>query len=341
MTLRYRKGCRWTPKSAKMQVRQSEAVQEQQLVLHSPAKQEMGVEMIRSRGRPATPWSRGQSRSPRGRPQKERPSEGTKCSRCGRRPHPRQACPARDAVCHNCQKKGNYSAQCQCRTESDVKELTQSDTVYDTSYLTAVTNKPDKAATAWIVAVAVNGKQLPFKLDTGAEVTVISEDSLQLLTRRELQRSSKKLRDNRPLKVVGELPVSLAYKDHVSEQIVYVVKHLHQNLLGLHSLGILARVDSVEITTLEQSKVFKGLGTFPETFTIRLSEDVKPFALFTPRNVPILLRKRLRKSWLAWSHWGSYLDRQSPLPGAPEWSWSPNGPETSAFASTFDDSIRA
>ena len=147
-----------TLESAKMQVRQSEAVQEQQLVLHTPAKQEMGVEMIRSRGRPATPWSRGQSRSPRGRPQKERPSEGAKCSRCGRRPHPCQACPARDAVCHNCQKKGHYSAQ--CRTESDVKELTQTDTVYDTSYLTAVTNKPDKAATAWIVVVAVNGKQL-------------------------------------------------------------------------------------------------------------------------------------------------------------------------------------
>ena len=51
----------------------------------------------------------------------------------------------------------------------------------------------------------------------------------------------------------------------------------------------------MEITTLEQSKVFKGLGTFPETFTIRLSEDAKPFALFTSRNVPIPLRKKVEK----------------------------------------------
>ena len=92
--------------------------------------------------------------------------------------------------------------------------------------------------------------------------------------------------------------MSLAYKDHVSEQIIYVVKQLHQNLLGLpaiQSLGILARVDSVETTTLEQSEVFEGLGTFPETFIIQLSEDAKPFALFTPRNVPIPLRKKVEK----------------------------------------------
>ena len=60
----------------------------------------------------------------------------------------------------------------------------------------------------------------------------------------------------------------------------------------MQSLGILARV---ETTTLEQSKVFEGLCTFPETFTIRLSEDAKPFALFTPRNVPIPLRKKVEK----------------------------------------------
>ena len=138
------------------------------------------MEMIRSRGRPATPWSRGQSRSPRGRPQKERPSEWAKCSRCGRGPLlVRPAQPGMQCVI-TARKRGITVAQ--CRTESDVKELTQTDTVYDTSYLMAVTNKPDKAATAWIVVVAVNGKQLPLKLDTGAEVTVISEDSLQLLT---------------------------------------------------------------------------------------------------------------------------------------------------------------
>ena len=104
------------------------------------------------------------------------------------------------------------------------------------------TNKPDKAATTWIVAVAVNGKQFPLKLDTRAEVTVILEDSLQLLTRRELQTERLRGPDNRPLKVVGEFTMSLAYKDHVSEQTVYVIKELHQNLLGLptmQSLGIL------------------------------------------------------------------------------------------------------
>ena len=181
-----------------------------------------------------------------------------------------------------------------------MNELRQADSVYDTSYLTAVGASSAKSSTTWNVTVAVNGRQLPIKLDTGAEVTVISEEASRLLSRRELQSSLKGLRgpDNRSLEVVGELTASLAYKDCASEETVYVVRNIHQNLLGLpaiQSLCILPRVKSLETFTVEQNKVFEGLDTFPETFTICLSGDAKPFDLFTPRNVPIPLRKKVEK----------------------------------------------
>ena len=34
------------------------------------------------------------------------------CTRCGKGSHQRDKCPARDAVCHKCHKKGHYSAYC-------------------------------------------------------------------------------------------------------------------------------------------------------------------------------------------------------------------------------------
>lgn len=62
---------------------------------------------------------------------------------------------------------------------SDV-EVAQTDTVYDTSYLTAVSANQSKT---WSATVAVNGQELLFKLDTRAEVTVISDQAMKSLDR--------------------------------------------------------------------------------------------------------------------------------------------------------------
>ena len=67
------------------------------------------------------------------------------------------------------------------------------------------------------------------------------------------------------------------------------------NLLGLpaiQSLNILTVVDAIDDLTREpDSAIFTGLGTSPENFT----PDTKPFALFTPRVVPIPLRKKVQE----------------------------------------------
>ena len=80
---------------------------------------------------------------------------------------------------------------------------------------------------------------------------------------------------------------------------LYVVKNLQQNLLGLpaiQSLNILTVVDAIDDLTSEpDSAIFTGLGTFPENFKISLAPDTKPFALFTPRVVPIPLRKKVQE----------------------------------------------
>ena len=153
-----------TLETAKTLTRLREAVHEQQQILRGSTKKVL-VENIRQ---PSNGGARNHSQPRTGT------QESLKCSHCGKAPHPRQSCQAKDAVCHKCQRKGHYSAQ--CFSKMAVKKVTQTDTVYGTSYLTAVTTNP--AQTTWRVQVKIDGILVRFKLETGAEVAVISEETL-------------------------------------------------------------------------------------------------------------------------------------------------------------------
>ena len=97
-----------------------------------------------------------------------------KCSRRERGPHSRQQCPAREAQCHNCKKKGHYSSQCFHKSVADVTTAPETDAMdYDVAYLNGVETKD---STAWNCKVLLNDQEVLFKTVTGAEVTVIAED---------------------------------------------------------------------------------------------------------------------------------------------------------------------
>ena len=70
-------------------------------------------------------------------------------------------------------------------------------------------------ANYWTCGIQVNGQYVNFKVDTGAEVTVISEHASRALGLDTLQPSTRKLHgpDHSPLNVVGQATVRLAYRD--------------------------------------------------------------------------------------------------------------------------------
>ena len=83
-------------------------------------------------------------------------------------------------------------------------------------------------------------------------------------------------------------------------QQVFVVTGLKTNLLGLPAitaLNIAARVDSTTSTPTDIRerfpRVFSGLGNLGEPYKIKLKPDAKPYALFTPRHVPLPLRTKV------------------------------------------------
>jgi len=81
-----------------------------------------------------------------------------------------------------------------------------------------------------------------------------------------------------------------------------VVKKLKHNLLGLPAIKelqvLMLSIDQV-ITDYSQiiskyASLFTGLGTLSGDFHIQLHPDAKPFAIFTPRKVPIPLRSKVK-----------------------------------------------
>ena len=112
-----------------------------------------------------------------------------KCGHCSKEKHPRDKCPAREVQCHNCQCKGHYSVMCYQKAISTVsEEHTEEPT--DTAFLDTITDYDMKW---WTSVLTVNGKQIPFKLDTGAEVTAISKKTWEELGQPALKLSDKHL----------------------------------------------------------------------------------------------------------------------------------------------------
>lgn len=92
----------------------------------------------------------------------------------------------------------------------------------------------------------LKGQTVNFKLDTGAEVTVINRQTFQRLLRIQLQPTSKTLLgpSQHPLKVTGQFEATLTKDDRTTTQTIFVVPDLKTNLLGLPaiiSLQLLSR----------------------------------------------------------------------------------------------------
>ncbi len=91
--------------------------------------------------------------------------------RCGKTPyHVKDLCPAKDAVCHKCNRTGHSIGQCHAKTVlHEVNEDHDSDE--GQAFLGAI----DSNTQGWCTTVQILELQVKVKLDTGADVTVIPE----------------------------------------------------------------------------------------------------------------------------------------------------------------------
>ena len=148
-----------TLEKAKQMIRQKEAVREQQQVLKNDVFAAAVEELkVKSTVHPKR-WKRGQQ---------------TACTRCGLGTHSREKCPARDAQCFRCQRNGHFASQCRSKTVARIYEENEA-SIVDSAFLGNISL--NKKCT-WNTQITLCGKQVEFKLDTGAEVSAISDQTL-------------------------------------------------------------------------------------------------------------------------------------------------------------------
>ena len=229
----------------------------------------------------------------------KQPGSSKACSRCGKYPaHDRQHCPARDATCRKCKKRGHFQAVCRSARVGGIQVNAEMGESLDSAFLGSVEEQCESKSDPWKVTLSLEGKPVNLHIATGAEVTVITELMWQDIGQPTLSLSDRNLRgpDSRILPVLGKFTGTLRNRTEEATEDIYVVKKLTKPLLGrpaIEWLGLIRRVAAVNkhgLTPAEEfPSLFQGLGKLEGEYTIRLQDGAKPFALSTPRRVAVPL----------------------------------------------------
>ena len=255
-----------TLKRAVDQARQKEAVRKQQAVVRSnPPDGTTNVDAMRSKPKSS---HKGKMIHPKMRvSEKCQMTQKSSCRRCGKEMHQLKYCPARDAKCHKCSKTGHFGAMCLTKKHiGAVHDADGSDADY--AFLGSIDDK--KASDQWLIKLQLGNTEVQFRIDTGADETVIPDHVYnELPDANPLKEADKELfgvGSKNMLPVVGMFTADLQWKNKTSTQNIYVVEGMHKALLGkpaIDELHLISRVESVKGSIdyrAEYPDLFHGLG---------------------------------------------------------------------------------
>ncbi|MCY3927857.1 MAG: retroviral-like aspartic protease family protein [Acidobacteria bacterium] len=241
------------------------------------------------------------------------------CHRCGDKHSPAD-CKFKTAECRKCGKKGHIARVCKSKltlqeprpqrksTQRATHILTEDSTDYSMYNLTGASVKPLK------VIVRVNNVELDMEVDTGASVSIISEETYNRLwpegQKPSLQESNITLRtySGEQIAVKGALEVGVQYEDQTARLQLAVATGRGPSLLGRDWLSKI-RLNWTELCTNHacyslslqdildrNSSVFSPeLGTLKGvTATIQLDASAKP-SFCKARTVPYSLRGKIEE----------------------------------------------
>ena len=180
-----------------------------------------------------------------GRIQQQRP-----CFRCGNKDHMPQICRFKNQYCRVCKNKGHISTVYKKKNipaeqivkvvDHTVGETISSDQVDEIVGFEVYKMNTDSQAPPILFPVKLNDSNIYLELDTGASVTVISEQSWkETLKSVPLQATNVVLKtySAEMLDVLGKASVTVEYKNQVAGLPVYALKGKEPNLMGRNWLG--------------------------------------------------------------------------------------------------------
>ena len=251
-------------------------------------------------------YSRG-SRDSREKNFNDRKLDKPRCLRCLGQAHSRQSFPASESICNNCSKKGHWAKACRSQPNQKLRnkqvneltsrreteeEISSEEDVYflgEVVHLDTVSNSGNKP---WMADIKVNETTILFKIDSGADVTVIPLTVYQRSNLQPTLKSTSKVLIgpcNYKMNCIGTFTTQLRHEDKTTTEEIFVVKGLERSLLGrqaAHSLNLLNRVDALNSSAMKESikekypNLFIALGQVKhQEYDIKLTQEATPYAI--------------------------------------------------------------
>ena len=208
------------------------------------------------------------------------------CRFCGGT-HAIRRCPAYNKRCNNC-KQFNHFAKV-CKSKSKVHDIACNEAENSDEFLnldTLCVHNAKIHGTQWLVNLRMGSCQFEAKVDTGAEVSVMSKNVAKSLGVKQVRKCSPVITgySGGALPVLGsvELNVSVNFagSDRICDEVFYVVDQNSQTLLGMpaiKSLGLIPSIEQVSVSTQdcenvlnEYRGVFEGLGKYHTPVKLQL-----------------------------------------------------------------------
>ena len=229
------------------------------------------------------------------------------CGKCGLK-HPPRQCPAFKKVCHKCKRTGHFAKM--CRSRAVVQEI-NTDGVQEINtdgeereYWIGCIDSIDSSKD-WRVELMIKGRKVRAKVDTGAQVNVISKTLTDKLGV-PLANSSAKLTSYSGdiIPVAGKATLICDYKNNAfSIDFIVTSAQSATTILGLETsekMNLFQRVNEIkrsEFQTInklvtEYEDTFGSLGCFESKHHIEIDPKVEPI-VSPPRRVPLAQRKKL------------------------------------------------
>ena len=174
--------------------------------------------------------------APKGKTSRSKQQTGDKhhCRRCDNW-HVSGKCQAYGEICAYCKGKNHFAKCCfkkrAQRQVHTVDDEESSDFFLDTITVDSVNTETDD----WIYPLAVNGTAIPVKLDTGAQVNILSEsDYNRLKNKPQLRRATETLKAYNQSQIIvkGKCVVTVDHNARKHKLLFFVVPGDKQTLLG-------------------------------------------------------------------------------------------------------------
>lgn len=247
-------------------------------------------------GKQGQNWHKGNRQSQKQQSQKQAQTQKQQqgdCNNCGHT-HSDRPCPARRAECYRCHRHGHYAQFCQApqrgKVQAKVYEVLEEEA--PALFLDSVSCS-DAAEPAWRKTIMTQGGPIDFKLDSGADVTVISEATLKKLQPMpNLETVQTKLMSpGGPLPCKGQFMADAEVKQKRYRFRVLVTEgSTTDNLLSRGAavrMGLIRRIDEIN---LDDSELFGDIGCLDcDPVQIKLKPGAVPYSIPVARRIPIPL----------------------------------------------------